>query len=100
MARLDWLQKNIQQMGLGKVQTCHMVGGGSINDAWEVVTDQGHFFVKVNQPVDAMYFQNEIDGLEAIRKTNTICVPKVLGHHYDEDKRCAMLVLEWVSGMK
>lgn len=100
MSLQAWMQEHLLQMGLGKSQRWRSVGGGSINAAWEVVTNEGHFFVKMNQPVDRSFFQHEVDGLEAIRETRTIRVPEVIGHRYDDEKRCAMLVLEWVAGTK
>lgn len=97
----DWIQGQLGRLGLGcQLIDLRPMGGGCVNRAWEARTEKGYFFAKTNQPVDDSFFKHEIDGLEAIRRTGAIRVPRVMGHGYDEERRAAILVLEWVSGEK
>ncbi len=62
------------------------VGGGSINDAYRLHTNEGTFFVKVNGH-DAIpsFFEAEADGLERLRQANTLRVPQVIAFGEDHD---------------
>ena len=72
------------------------VGGGCINDAHRIETTAGHFFVKYN---DANrypgMFKAEARGLDLLRKSNTVYVPKVVG--FGETRRYSLLVLEYID---
>lgn len=75
-------------------QSAEPVGGGCINRRYHLITNQGSFFVKVNQANNLAMFKSELACLEAIARTATIRVPKpidlgVSGHH-------SFLVLEYI----
>lgn len=72
------------------------VGGGCINEAAKLETDQGNFFIKYNLADKYPHmFACEAEGLNALRATNTIHIPEVIltaeaGSH-------AYLILEFVE---
>ena len=72
------------------------VGGGSINDAYRLDTNEGCFFVKVNS-ADRFpsLFEAEADGLHRLAAAGVIRVPKVIGH--GEDHNDSYLLLEHIS---
>ncbi len=76
------------------------VGGGSINQAHRLDTNEGRFFVKVNHADHhPVLFEAEADGLRRLAATSTIRVPQVLAHGEDHDD--AFLLLEHIdSGLK
>ena len=73
------------------------VYGGDINDAYKLaLTDGRQVFMKANRSAGLSFFQAEADGLEAIRATGAISVPKVLAVGRDQQYG-AFLLLEWVE---
>lgn len=78
-----------------KISQVNMQSGGCINQAVDVQTDQGHFFVKWNERSYADMFEKEALGLELLSATETIRIPKVIGHGQVEGK--AFLVLEYLE---
>ncbi len=72
------------------------VGGGSINDAWRIDTNEGRYFLKTNS-ADRFpsMFEAEADGLERLRAANALPIPNVLG--YGEDHDTSWLLLEWLE---
>jgi fructosamine-3-kinase len=73
------------------------VGGGSINDAYRVDTNEGPFFVKVNS-ADRFpsMFEAEADGLRRLRETNTLRIPGVIA--FGEDQDDSYFLLEHIEG--
>lgn len=72
------------------------IGGGSINDAWRIDTNEGRFFLKTNSGDRfPSMFEAEADGLDRLREVNAIGIPRVLGHGEDHDT--TWLLLEWVE---
>ena len=72
------------------------VSGGDINDAFCIQTNRKSFFVKSNDaPFANDMFEKEADGLRLIEQTNTIAVPKIIGHHTTD--HVAFLILEWIE---
>jgi protein-ribulosamine 3-kinase len=76
------------------------IGGGSINDAYRLDTNEGPFFVKVNS-ADRFpsMFEAEADGLERLRATNTLRVPEVIAAGEDDDDSY-LLLAHIVEGLK
>lgn len=62
-----------------KVKSYRALSGGSINQAVALYTEEGDFFLKYNYQAPADMFAKEAQGLELLRKTNTIALPQVLG---------------------
>lgn len=73
------------------------VGGGSINDAYQVVTNTGaRFFTKVNLVADyPSLFSCEKQGLEALSATGLIRTPGVIA--CGEAGIYQVLILEWIE---
>src|SRR5690606_6554867 len=72
------------------------VGGGSINDAWPIDTDQGPFFLKTNCPDRfPSMFEAEADGSERLLSAGTIGVPRVIA--FGEEQDTSFLLLEWIE---
>ncbi|MCB0400738.1 MAG: fructosamine kinase family protein [Flavobacteriales bacterium] len=80
------------------VLSVRSVGGGSINDAFQLKTVQGDFFVKFNSAVQFPgMFEREAEGLNLLRNTHSIRIPDVL--LVGEIDSTAFLVLEWIDGV-
>ena len=72
------------------------VSGGDINDAYLVALEDGQkVFLKVNTPGNAAFFTAEQAGLEALRKTNAIGVPKAITAGVSRD--CSFLIMEYLE---
>jgi fructosamine-3-kinase len=70
------------------------LAGGCINQAVQVISSQGDFFVKWNEKTDDELFACEAKGLELLRQTNNLAVPEVIG--YGQKAQRAYLVLEYL----
>lgn len=81
-----------------RIQKIQPVSGGSINQAYKVQTETRVYFLKTNQGIPQNFFSHEKDGLELLRQTQTISVPKVYGEWYDPEQKKGFLLLEWISG--
>ncbi len=68
------------------------VSGGCIHDARIVSDGRTRYFVKLGTPASAGMFAAEADGLDAIDRTGTLRVPKLIT--LGEDEHQAWLVLE------
>ena len=78
------------------IEQADAVGGGSINDAWRLHTEEGPFFLKTND-ADRFpsLFEAEADGLARLRKTDTLRVPEVIA--FGEDHDTTFLLLEHIG---
>ena len=75
-----------------KILSIHPVSGGDINSAFQLtLVDGTQLFMKRNH---LPFFEIEAEGLEAIRNTNTIRVPKVMEAGNDGEY---YLLLEWIE---
>ncbi|KAJ2449041.1 hypothetical protein EV183_005107 [Coemansia sp. RSA 2336] len=87
----------------GKILAMKPAGGGCISEAFVAETaDAGKFFVKSHMSTPTMsrdeckaMLQAEMDGLEALRQTNAIRVPKPL--HVGELANGAFLIIEYIA---
>lgn len=72
------------------------VSGGDINDAYLVALEDGQrVFLKVNSARNAAFFTAEQAGLEALRKTDAIGVPKAITAGVSRD--CSFLIMEYLE---
>lgn len=79
-----------------KIRSASGVGGGSINLCYRLETNEGPFFVKINNARRyPQMFQKEAMGLEVLAGTGEIPVPEVIG--FGEDKKDAFLVLKYIQ---
>lgn len=83
-------QKDIEISGYNSV------GGGSINRAYKVETNEGEYFVKTNSRNRfPQMFQKEAMGLEILAEANCIGVPKIICFGDIEDE--SFLVLNYIE---
>ncbi len=75
-----------------EIQQQRSVGGGSINAAYVVQTQDRSYFVKTNRATDLEMFQAEAEGLEELAKPGAVRVPLPICWGSFEDQ--AYLVLE------
>jgi fructosamine-3-kinase len=77
------------------------VGGGCIHTALsiggETATGKRRYFAKVNTTSRAAMFAAEAEGLEALRATGCVGVPRVVAQGRDDDEDMAWLALEWID---
>jgi fructosamine-3-kinase len=80
-------------------QCSRPLGGGDINQAAKIETQEGIWFVKWNR-ADSFpgMFEAEAIGLDLLRETNEISVPKVIGTGQTEN--ISVLVLEYLESAR
>jgi len=71
------------------------VGGGSINRAFKVLSEQGPLFLKLNTPSALGMFEAEAAGLEVLAQAGAVRVPAVVAAGAVAD--AAYLILEWID---
>ena len=70
----DQLKKNIQ------IESAHSVSGGDIHQAYQLQTNIGNLFLKLNNEEAQPLFATEARSLHAINQSHSIRSPKALGH--------------------
>ena len=78
-----------------KAFTASPVHGGDINKAWRLTSDSHRFFVKTNRPGLLSMFEAEQIGLDAMRNSQSIRVPEVIGFGLAND--FAFIVMEYLD---
>jgi len=74
------------------------VSGGCINEAYELETQKGNFFLKINAREPSDFFRQEAGGLEALRKADTgLVIPKVLGFRDPAADAAGYLLMEFIE---
>lgn len=71
------------------------LGGGSINDAYQLQSAQQSYFIKLNQPQRLTMFEAEALGLQEMRALNCIRIPEVICH--GQTTKQSYLVLEYIE---
>ncbi len=76
------------------------VSGGDINKAYMLLLSDGKkVFMKTNRKENEDFFRAEKDGVEAIKKTETINVPRI--YDFGSDEKESFLLMEYIeSGRK
>lgn len=72
------------------------VGGGCINQAVEVRTSRGTYFLKWNRDADRRFFEAEADGLAALARAGAVKTPEVAARSA-LDEPVPWLLLEWID---
>lgn len=70
------------------------VGGGSINQAYQVSDGHQHYFVKLNQASKVAMFEAEAAGLKEMSNAQSIRVPQPLG--WGTAGGQSYIILEWI----
>ena len=74
------------------------VHGGDINESYCLsLSDGSAVFMKCNSPKNLSFFEAEAKGLDALRKTETIGVPKALAMGTDKAQRMSFLLMEYLE---
>ena len=74
------------------------VYGGDINESFCVSLSDGlAVFMKTNTLTNLSFFEAEAKGLEALRKTGAIGVPRVLGIGTDEAQSISFILMEYLE---
>jgi fructosamine-3-kinase len=96
---MDWQVFSLhlsEQLGQSiAIETVHSVSGGDIHQAFQLHTNQGNFFLKLNQASLLPLFQTEAHSLNAIEQSSSIRCPKVIG--FGTFNNQAWLLLEFLS---
>lgn len=71
------------------------IGGGSINDAYQLQSDQHSYFIKLNHPQLSAMFEAEALGLEEMRSLNCLRIPEVICH--GQTTSYSYIVLEYIQ---
>lgn len=84
-------------------ENIHMIGrqpvyGGDINRSFRLsLSDGTSVFMKCNEAENVAFFECETEGLNALRRTETIGVPKPLAVGVDEAKNISFLLMEYLT---
>ena len=74
------------------------IHGGDINEAYRLSFSDGNVvFMKCNTLKNLPFFEAEAKGMEALQKTGTIGVPKVLGIGADREQGISFLLMEYLE---
>jgi len=74
----------------------HSIGGGCINDCFQITVNSEKFFLKINSAgKHPNLFEKEKNGLELLGSQNIIRIPKPIFCDEVEDKQ--ILLLEWIE---
>lgn len=76
------------------------VSGGSISEAYRVMTTETPYFIKYNRNAPADFFQKEAHGLRLLKQTGTLRVPEVYGYSTPDSAVQGFIVMEWIEGQK
>lgn len=77
------------------IQHTQSVGGGCINQAYQITDGDQTFFLKLNQATQVAMFEAEAKGLKEIYDSQTVRVPRPLA--WGTAEGTAYLVMEWLD---
>lgn len=91
------VRDSLQEAGLsGDIQDMVPVGGGDINEAALIETNEQRFFVKWNYDAPFNMFDMEAYGLRLLAQTGTVRVPGVITVG-EAQQRGRFIILEWID---
>ncbi|MCC5913410.1 MAG: fructosamine kinase family protein [Balneolaceae bacterium] len=80
------------------IQSSTPIGGGSINQAAMIVTDQGELFLKWNSNAPPDFFEKEAEGLRILGDASvTIRIPEVILSESPAGDRPGFLLMEYID---
>lgn len=82
---------------IGPIRQIVPVGGGCINNASQIITAQGNYFLKWNSTPLPFMFTAEAHGLLALSSSNTIRIPKVYQFQEAQPTLPAFILMEWIN---
>ncbi len=81
----------------GPIRESRHVGGGDINQAAQVLTPQGRYFLKWHRSPPSRFFECEARGLALLAGAGAVRAPAVLGYGSVPGSQTAFLILEWIE---
>ena len=78
-----------------KLQSPQSIGGGSINQAFRVASNQGDFFIKINSASGLSMFEAEADGLRELSQAQALRIPNPISSGLAAGK--AYLAMEYLT---
>ncbi|NBB88515.1 MAG: phosphotransferase [Bacteroidetes bacterium] len=79
------------------ITAVHPVSGGCINQAYEVETAEGAYFLKINGQEPADFFQKEAAGLDELRSAGTeLIIPEVIAVRDPAPAAAGFLLMEFI----
>ncbi|WEJ62492.1 fructosamine kinase family protein [Thiomicrorhabdus lithotrophica] len=75
-----------------EIETALAVSGGDIHQAYQLHTNQGNLFLKLNQSHLLPLFETETHNLNAIDQSNSIRCPKVIGSGVFQNNQAWLLM--------
>jgi fructosamine-3-kinase len=88
--------KKALEKHVGSIVSVKAVGGGSINDALQLETADGHYFVKRNNASRFPgMFEAEMKGLRLLAAHSTFVIPNVIAQETEDDT--AFLLMEYLE---
>ena len=79
-----------------EISSSRPVSGGSINQAFQIKTNHGSFFLKYNDAARfPQMFEKEAKGLSLLRSASEIDIPEVIYH--DEAGQDSFLLLQFID---
>ena len=89
------IQSKVEKILNSSIQSIHFVGGGDINASQKIITKKGTFFIKFNNISTAFdMFEKEAKGLELLRASQSLKIPKSIA--IGEEENTAFLLLEFI----
>ncbi|MCG7193956.1 fructosamine kinase family protein [Fructilactobacillus sanfranciscensis] len=85
----EWLA----QLPLTNIKSLKPVAGGDINDSYEVISDEGRLFLKVQPNRGKSFFAHEVEGIKLLSQAAN--VPTVID--YGEIEHDGFLLLAWIE---
>ena len=97
MAKLDSILRDIEATTGSSLTNTRLssIGGGSINDAYLLQSDNHCYFIKLNQAHLEFMFEAEAQGLEEMRALNCVRIPEVICHGQGDGH--SYLALEYIK---
>lgn len=83
-----------QQPDFSGISYYHQCHGGEVNQSWQLVSGDKHYFVKSNHQAMLTSFIEEADQLELLQRTGCVRVPKVYGT--GTSRHQSFLILEYL----
>jgi fructosamine-3-kinase len=90
----EW-QQIASDAGVGTVESAQKQQDNDHQQCWQLITDQGRYFVKTRVKRDAPWLRTQAYSLKAIAQTETLRCPLVIAQ--GQTHKTAWLVLEWLS---
>jgi fructosamine-3-kinase len=95
LAGMKQLLSEIAEQEDLKISNIRPLSGGSINAVYQCKTRRGETVIKINQSdLYPAMFRKEVDGLEALRKSDTFLIPNIIAT--GEVANYAYLILEYL----